>query len=369
MLRALAIVVFVIIAAVAVAWRFDVIPGLLGTREPPPPPVPAVLAAINSADLEGLRAALAAGASLQVVDDNGRPPLLLAVTLGQVEAAESLLRAGAFVDAVGPDGVTPLMVALQASRDARMPLLLLNAGANPTLLDAAGQGVMAYLASNPSLRASILALRVQEVAERPFVAGWPSLYVTPVVDATLSSRAAHWPGARRAYRNGVHEGFDFYAGAVSGSTRITFGTPIVGVADGVVVRADHDYQEMDRATYDAIINEAQRSLSTPPNVLDMLRGQQVWIEHAGGFVTRYAHLSAIPADVVVGARVVQGQVVGATGNSGTIDGVLGTKDDPHPHVEIWRGDMYLGQGLEPEAIFALAGQVFGQRAMPPRWGP
>jgi murein DD-endopeptidase MepM/ murein hydrolase activator NlpD len=369
MLRALAILVFVVVAAVAVAWRFDVLPGLGGTREPPTPPVPALLAAINGGDLEGLRVALAGGASLQVVDDTGRPPLALAVELGQVEAAEALLRAGAMVDAVGPGGVTPLMTALKGSRDARMPLLLLNAGANPTLLDAAGQGVMDYLRANPSLRASVLALRVQEVAERPFTVGWPSLYVAPVVDATLSSRAAHWPGARRAYRNGVHEGFDFYAGAVSGSANITFGTPIVALADGIVVRADRDYVEMDRATYDAIINEAQRSLSTPPHVLDKLRGQQVWIEHAGGFISRYAHLSSIPGDVLVGGRVVQGQVIGGTGNSGTIDGVLGTRDDPHPHVEIWRGDMFMGQGLEPQAIFELAGQVFGQRAMPPRWGP
>jgi murein DD-endopeptidase MepM/ murein hydrolase activator NlpD len=86
-------------------------------------------------------------------------------------------------------------------------------------------------------------------------------------------------------------------------------------------------------------------------------------------VSRYAHLASIPAEVVVGARVVQGQVIGATGNSGTLEAAEGTQDDPHPHVEIWREDAYLGQGLDPEEIFALAGQLFGQAALPPRWGP
>ena len=110
-------------------------------------------------------------------------------------------------------------------------------------------------------------------------------------------------------------------------------------------------------------------MSTPPEILDQLRGRQVWVQHAGGFVSRYAHLSDVPDDVQVGATVLQGQVVGLTGNSGTVEAATGTRDDPHPHVEIWNPSTYLGQGLEPAEIFALAGQVFGQRALPPRWVP
>jgi murein DD-endopeptidase MepM/ murein hydrolase activator NlpD len=190
-----------------------------------------------------------------------------------------------------------------------------------------------------------------------------------VAGSTISSRAAHWPNAPRAYRNGTHEGFDFYDRAVSGTTEIAYGTPIVVVADGTVVRADHGYVELTVEAYDAIISEAQRVMSTPPEVLDQLRGRQVWVEHAGGFTSRYAHLSEIPADLQVGAHVTQGQVVGLTGNSGTVEAAEGTRDDPHPHVEIWRGATYLGQGLEPAAIYELAGQLFGLGALPPAWGP
>jgi murein DD-endopeptidase MepM/ murein hydrolase activator NlpD len=365
-----ALILFVLtIAAVVVSWQFDLLENPFA-RPPAPPPVPALLSALASGDEETVLAALAVeGVDLQVLDDAGRPPLQLAAINGFVAASEALIARGADLHGATADGATPLLLALQHARDARLPTLLLNAGADPTVVNAAGEGAAEAIARNPALRGTVLALRIQELVERPFIAGWPSLYVSPVPGATLSSRAAHWPNANRAYRNGRHEGFDFYDGAVSGGTTITYGTPIVAVAAGVAIRVDHDYVEMDRATYDRIIAEARASLSTPEAILDMLRGRQVWIEHPGGFVTRYAHLADIPANLQVGDAVNQGQEVGTTGNSGTIDGVLGTREDPHPHVEIWSGATFLGQGLEPEAIFALAGQLFGQRAMPPRWGP
>lgn len=368
MVRVALVALFVLVAAVVAAWRFELLPNPFA-REPAPPPVPALLAALAGDDEAGVAAALAAGADLAVLDAEGRPPLHVAAQRGLADATEALIAAGADVQWTAADGSTALLLALRHAADARVPLLLLHAGADPTVVDAQGQGALEHARANPALRQGALLSRLQELAERPFVRGWPSLYVPPVTDATVSSRASHWPNANRAYRNGTHEGFDFYPGAVSGTTTITFGTPIVAVAGGVVVRADHDFVEMTPARYDEIIAEARRVLSTPPEILDLLRGRQVWIEHVGGFLTRYAHLSDIPADVVVGAPVAQGQVIGLTGNSGTIDGVLGTLDDPHPHVELWRGTTYLGQGLEPADIFALAGQVFGQRALPPRWGP
>ncbi len=368
MVRVALIALFVLVAAVVAAWRFEILPNPFA-REPAPPPVPALLAALAADDQPGVAAALAAGANVAVLDAEGRPPLHVAAMRGLKDAAAALIGAGADVQWASADGSTALLLSLRHAPEAGLPLLLLNAGADPTVVDANGQGALAHVGANPSLRSGALVPRLRELVERPFVRGWPSLYVPPVTDATISSRASHWPNANRAYRNGTHEGFDFYDGAVSGTTTITYGTPIVSVADGVVLRADHDYVEMDAATYDAIIAEARSSMSTPERVLDMLRGRQVWIEHVGGFATRYAHLSDVPADVQVGARVAQGQVIGLTGNSGTIDAVEGTQNDPHPHVEIWRGTTYLGQGLEPAEIFVLAGQVFGQRSLPPRWGP
>jgi murein DD-endopeptidase MepM/ murein hydrolase activator NlpD len=368
MARVAVVVLLVLVAAVAAAWRFELLPNPFA-RDPGPPPVPAVLVALAEGDDAALAAALAAGADLAVLDAEGRPPLHVAALAGRVDALAALLTAGADVDWAAADGTTALHLALRHAPDPRAPLLLLNAGADPTVRDASGQGVVEHANANGAVRNSGLYPRLRELADAPFHAGWPSGYVLPVAGSTISSRAAHWPNAPRAYRNGTHEGFDFYDRAVSGTTEIAYGTPIVVVADGTVVRADHGYVELTVEAYDAIISEAQRVMSTPPEVLDQLRGRQVWVEHAGGFTSRYAHLSEIPADLQVGAHVTQGQVVGLTGNSGTVEAAEGTRDDPHPHVEIWRGATYLGQGLEPAAIYELAGQLFGLGALPPAWGP
>lgn len=369
MVRIALVALFVLVAAVVVAWQANLLDNPFA-RTPAPPPTPALWLALAGSDELALLSALALPSSDPLtVDELGRTPLHRSASAGWLEASRALLAAGVAPDALAMDGTSALMLALRHARDVRLPVLLLNAGADPTRVDAEGLGILSYLQANPALRTSAFAFRVRELVERPFTLGWPSLYVPPVPGATLSSRAAHWPNANRAYRNGRHEGFDFYNGAVSGTTTITFGTPIVTVADGLVVRADDDYLEMDQATYDRIISEARAAMVTPDAILDRLRGRQVWIEHAGGFVTRYAHLASIPAGVTVGSAVVQGQEIGTTGNSGTIDGVSGTREDPHPHIEIWSGEAFLGQGLEPEAIFQLAGQVFGQSAMPPRWAP
>lgn len=368
MVRIAVVALFVLVAAVVAAWRFEVLPNPFA-REPAPPPVPALLSALAAGDQAGVLEALAAGADVAVLDAEGRPPLRIAALAGQTEAAAAIVAAGADVQWRAADGTTALLLALRHAPDARLPLLLLNAGADPTVVDALGQDAIAHANANPGVRNGGLIGRLRELIERPFDRGWPSAYVVPVPEATISSRAAHWPNAPRGYRNGTHEGFDFYGGAVSGSATIAYGTPIVAVADGVVIRADHGYEELTVAAYETIIAEARRVLSTPPEILDQLRGQQVWLEHAGGYVSRYAHLSDIPGDVRVGATVNQGQVIGLTGNSGTIEGAEGTRDDPHPHVEIWRGTTYLGQDATPAEIFTLAGQVFGQRALPPRWGP
>lgn len=309
---------------------------------------------------------LAAGADLNARDQYGQTPLMYAASEGDsADVLDALLKAGADVNAQTDAGWTALMYAVRDAEDLALPLHLLNAAGDPTLRNSDGQSAADLARGNPAM-SSELYNRLQELTDGPFDPAWPSAYVVPVESATISSRANHLPGAPRAYRNGTHEGFDFYGGSVS--VPISYGTPINAVADGVVVRADHDYVENTIEQYDAIIDAAKRSLNTPPDILDKLRGRQVWVEHPGGFVTRYAHLSAISDDIAVGTAVKQGQVVGNTGNSGTLEAAQKTEDDPHPHVEIWKGDVYLGKGLEPDAIYTLAGQVFGQRALPPYTG-
>ncbi len=367
MFRLVAAVILVALAALAALWQFGVLANPFD-RSPRVPPVPPLLTSLEQDDVDGVRAALSGGADPSQVDANGRTALMVAAQHASPAAIEALLAQGVEIDWRAADGATALMLALRHARTSEVPLLLLNAGADPTAVDAAGQGVLHYADQNTAMRNSPLYPRLRELTEIPIRPGWPSLYVVPVPDATLSSRAAHWPNAPRAYRNGVHEGFDFFDGAVSGIS-ITYGIPIVAMASGTVLRADHDYVEMTREEYDEVIRASRSSLITSDDLLDKLRGMQVWLEHPGGFVTRYAHLSGVAPEVVVGARVEQGQVIGFTGNSGTLEAAQGTEDDPHPHVEVWRGDRYLGQGLEPAEIFDMARQLFGSAGLPPRWVP
>ncbi len=365
MLRALVALLLVIAAVLVGLWQF----GILGTPFGGAPQAieerNTLFEVVRSGDVAAVQERLAAGEAVDATDAFGQTPLMDAIhNRVSLAVVDALVEAGADVNAVSDTGWTPLMYAARDGADPRPALYLLNAGADPTVTNAEGQTALDLARENSTVRNSGLFGRLEELTERPFVRGWPSAYVVPVAGATLSSRANHLPGAPRAYRNGTHEGFDFYDGTVS--VPIEYGTPVQAVANGTVLRADTDYVELTREGYDALIADASGSLSTPPEVLDALRGRQVWIEHAGGFVSRYAHLSGVAPEIVVGSTVSQGQEIGYTGNSGTAEAAEGLQDDPHPHVEIWQGDRtFLGSGLEPRAIYDLAAQVFGERALPP----
>jgi murein DD-endopeptidase MepM/ murein hydrolase activator NlpD len=317
---------------------------------------------VKTDDLASVEAALSAGANVNAQDQYGQTPLMYAASSStNPDILEALLKAGATINAQTSAGWTALMYAARDTKKLETALLLMNAGADPTLKNADGQSAADLARSNPGMSTALFE-RLNELADGPFDPNWPSGYTVPVEGATISSRPVHWPGATRAYRNGTHEGFDFYGGAVA--VPVEFGTPIRAVASGTVLRADLSYVEMTLEEYNQVIETAKRSLNTPPELLDKLRGRQVWIEHPGGFLSRYAHLSAIPATLTVGAKVKQGDIVGETGNSGTLEAANNTKDDPHPHVEIWKGDSYLGHSLETQQIYTLAEQVFGSKAMP-----
>jgi murein DD-endopeptidase MepM/ murein hydrolase activator NlpD len=86
----------------------------------------------------------------------------------------------------------------------------------------------------------------------------------------------------------AHTGQDFAA---------PVGTPVDALADGTIVFASYD------GAY----------------------GNKIAIQHAGGLVTWYAHLSAY--QVKLGEKVVAGQLVGRVGDTGNTTG-------PHLHLEI-----------------------------------
>ncbi len=358
-MRLLVAAVLVIALAVAALFAFKVLP--LGPKEPE---VPNLFVVLQQNDPAAVIAAVEAGADLHARNEAGLTPLMYAISGGAgTDMIETLLQAGANINDQAASGTSALMLAAGMGTPAQV-IYLLNAGADPTQVDTQGRNAAEMALTNPQVRTSGVYPRLTELAGRPFVQGWPSGYMVPVEGATISSRRNHLPGAPRAYRNGVHEGFDFYSGTVS--VAIRYGTPINAVADGVILRADHDYVEHTLDEYNAMIEQAGRSLETPPDILDGLRGRQVWIQHAGGFITRYAHLAAIAESVVVGQSVKQGDIIATTGNSGTLEAAQGTQDGPHPHVEVWRGtSTFLGAGLEPEQIWELAGQVFGLAALPP----
>jgi murein DD-endopeptidase MepM/ murein hydrolase activator NlpD len=95
----------------------------------------------------------------------------------------------------------------------------------------------------------------------------------------------------------------------------------------VIVRIDSAYVEWSETERAAALATAMREGGASGDVLDRIRGRQVWIDHGDAIVTRYAHLSRV-ADLRVGDAVVAGDVIGYVGASGLPEG------GPHLHFEI-----------------------------------
>ncbi|MBI4299772.1 MAG: M23 family metallopeptidase, partial [Chloroflexi bacterium] len=166
----------------------------------------------------------------------------------------------------------------------------------------------------------------------------------PIPGATIPADDNLLPGAVRAYRNGTHEGIDFYYGA-GGAVLHKGKSEAVAAKAGTIVRADWDYKEISAAEMKDLLDRSAAAPTTPQDILDRLRGRQVWIDHGAGVVTRYAHLDAIAPGLKVGQHVERGALVGFVGNSGTPEAADGTDEGPHLHFEIWVGDKHIGQGL------------------------
>jgi murein DD-endopeptidase MepM/ murein hydrolase activator NlpD len=156
---------------------------------------------------------------------------------------------------------------------------------------------------------------------------------SPIPGAHVSLVDSSLPGAKRAYRNGIHEGLDWYTFGTG--KVINTHTPVLSMGSGVVVRADHDYQEMspkERGKW--LTLGRQNNGQTPMYILDKLRGRTVWIQFENGVMARYCHLSRISDTLKVGGKVHTGDVLGYVGNSGTSDGVLKNSQGLHLHLDI-----------------------------------
>ena len=164
-------------------------------------------------------------------------------------------------------------------------------------------------------------------------------FIVPVGGLDVPTEEQYLPNSPRAYRAGYHEGIDF---------PVTSGTPVVAAKAGTIARIDTDFTDWTTAEEQAAFDAAVALGYTPTATLDRIRGRQVWIDHGGGIVTRYAHLSAV-APLRVGDAVTQGEVIGAVGSSGYPEG------GPHLHFEIRVGDDFYGDGLAfTELRYALS---------------
>ena len=180
-------------------------------------------------------------------------------------------------------------------------------------------------------------------------------FVFPIEGGCLPEDDSLMPGALREYRNGTHEGVDVYDS--DNCEFVGLETEVLAAKSGTVVRADWIYEDLTEASLAELEEFVQQGAITP-DVEDAFRGRQVWVEHADGTVTRYAHLAGIVEAVDVGSTVSQGEAIAFVGESGTPESVNDPGTQVHLHFEIRIGDGYLGAGLDAETVRSLYEAAF-----------
>ena len=180
-------------------------------------------------------------------------------------------------------------------------------------------------------------------------------FVFPIEGGCLPEDDSLMPGALREYRNGTHEGVDVYDS--DNCEFVGLETEVLAAKSGTVVRADWIYEDLTEVSL-AELEEFVQQGATTPDVEDAFRGRQVWVEHADGTVTRYAHLAGIVEAVDVGSTVSQGEAIAFVGESGTPESVNDPGTQVHLHFEIRIGDDYLGAGLDAETVRSLYEAAF-----------
>ena len=182
----------------------------------------------------------------------------------------------------------------------------------------------------------------------------------PCKGVKIPKRASRLPNAPRDYRNGTHRGVDFFA---------NWGTDIRAVADGLVVRADHNYEEYPADFRVEMLKSSGKVGHTPSDIFNsVLLGKAVILDHGfdlvPGFraITIYAHLSSIKKDLSGGSVVKAGQIIGKTGNTGTRPSTLGTKKESHLHWELIlqkdTKEVYLGRNVPYERLYKMLKNIF-----------
>ena len=182
----------------------------------------------------------------------------------------------------------------------------------------------------------------------------------PCYDVPVPKRTMRLPNAPRNYRNGTHRGLDFFA---------NWGTPVRSVADGVVVRSDLHYKEVPADFRENLLKATTKVGHTPSDIFNsVLLGKSVFLDHGfdliPGFrtISIYAHLSHIEKEIVPGAVVKRGELLGKSGNTGMRESTIGSKAGSHLHWEmiLQKGEqeIYLGKGMSNPELYDMLFRIF-----------
>ena len=182
----------------------------------------------------------------------------------------------------------------------------------------------------------------------------------PCYKVPVPKRSMRLPNAPRSYRNGIHRGVDFFA---------NWGTPIRSVADGVIVRSDQNYEEVPADFRENLLQSTTKVGNTPSDIFNtVLLGKSVFIDHGfdliPGFrtISIYAHLSHIENEVVPGAIIKKGELIGKSGNTGMRESTLGSRSGSHLHWEmiLQKGneEIYLGKDMSNPELYNMLSRIF-----------
>ena len=176
----------------------------------------------------------------------------------------------------------------------------------------------------------------------------------PLQGAHLPDNDNNLPSAPREYRKGVSQGFVFTG--VDAGISVTYGMPIMAASDGEIVKLDVNFKEMTQPEYNKLLEGIKNGASE--NDLTKLRGRQIWIKHSDGTITRYCHLSKINESISFAAPIKRGQVIGFVGNSGTLEGIRGSRGNARLLFEVWSSDgHFFGENLKPAEVRLNAGKL------------